>query len=252
MVVPVVAVALIVFALLFLWRRRKQRKDAEELRRKEVEDYGFNPNHDPTVPAVGGVAAGGEPQMAEDSAGYRGWGATPMARKPSTNPSSGNGAIGMAVSEAGAGGAGGLRTSPTPGQGSEAHSGDPLLNSPNRPHTADSETVGELGGAPVAAGNRNDMRRGPSNASSSYSAGNRSEVSAEAPVPGAPAPSNYYNNNDGAYDDSTYPHPGPYGGEGGYAGGQPVIRDVQARRNTRIENPTVVPQQGNAGIAQNF
>ncbi|KAL2833640.1 hypothetical protein BJY01DRAFT_224898 [Aspergillus pseudoustus] len=37
-----------------------------------------------------------------------------------------------------------------------------------------------------------------------------------------------------------------------YAGGQPVIRDVQARRNTQIQNPSVFPRQGNAGIAQNF
>jgi hypothetical protein len=33
--------------------------------------------------------------------------------------------------------------------------------------------------------------------------------------------------------------------------GQPVIRDVQARRNTRIENPSHFPQQS-AGISQNF
>jgi hypothetical protein len=32
---------------------------------------------------------------------------------------------------------------------------------------------------------------------------------------------------------------------------QPVIRDVQARRNTRIENPSHFPQQS-AGISQNF
>jgi hypothetical protein len=34
----------------------------------------------------------------------------------------------------------------------------------------------------------------------------------------------------------------------------PVIRDVTARRNTRIETPTSAhfPQQGNSGIAQNF
>jgi len=32
---------------------------------------------------------------------------------------------------------------------------------------------------------------------------------------------------------------------------QPIIRDVQARRNTRIENPAHFPQQS-AGISQNF
>ena len=54
------------------------------------------------------------------------------------------------------------------------------------------------------------------------------------------------------YNDPGYYQPGPYG-DNSYGGGQqPVIRDVQARRNTRIENPSVFPQQGNSGIAQNF
>ncbi|KAI9844869.1 MAG: hypothetical protein M1838_001992 [Thelocarpon superellum] len=249
-VVPVVAVALIVFALLYLWRRRKQRKDAEELRRKEVEEYGFNPNHDPTLPNIGGTGSTGDGEMTEaGSAGYRGWGATTMARKPSTNLSSNNGGIGMAVSE---NGISGPTPSPTRGTASEVHSGDPLLNSPNRPTTADSETIGALGGAPAAGAKRNEINRGPSNASSSYSAGNRSEGSGEnAPIPAVPHSANYYSN-DAAYDEISYPHPGSYTGDGTYGGGQPVIRDVQARRNTRIENPSVVPQQGNAGIAQNF
>lgn len=96
---------------------------------------------------------------------------------------------------------------------------------------------------PAASGNRSDMNRGPSNASSSYSAANRSDGSGE----GGP----YYNNQ---YDSGN-----PYGSEGAYGSppgraemsGQPVIRDVQARRNTRIENPSHFPQQS-SGIAQNF
>ncbi|KAI9678173.1 MAG: hypothetical protein M1817_006118 [Caeruleum heppii] len=244
-VVPVVAVAIIVGLLLFFWRRRKQRKDAEDLRRKEVEEYGFNPNNDPTLPAVGQTGSHDD-EMTEEGNGYRGWGAAPMVRKASTNLSSGNGAIGMAVSD---GSARGPNGSPTQPPGSEAHSGDPLLNSPNRPPTADSETIGALGAAPAAGANRHDIHRGPSNASSSYSAANRSEGSAEAPVPGAPHPANYYNNE--YYDDGGFQQAGPYA-DGSAGGGQPVIRDVQARRNTRIENPSVFPQQGNAGIAQNF
>ncbi|KAL5333775.1 hypothetical protein BJX70DRAFT_380027 [Aspergillus crustosus] len=43
-----------------------------------------------------------------------------------------------------------------------------------------------------------------------------------------------------------------YSGYNDPYGGQPVIRDVQARRNTQIQNPSVFPRQGNAGIAQNF
>ena len=260
MVVPVAAVALIVLALLFLWRRRKQRKDAEELRRKEVEEYGFNPNHDPTLPNVGGTSNQGDemPDMREqDGAGYRGWGTTTAARKASTNLS--NGPIGIAISDNGSPPGGYQPSSPTAATGpnSDVHSGDPLMGSPTksshnngRPTSADSETIGALGVAPAAMGNRPDpnIHRGPSNASSAYSGANRSQNSGEVPLSPADSSPQYYN--DGMYDEGMPQH-GPYG-DGSYGGGQPIIRDVQARRNTRIENPSVLPQQGNAGIALNF
>lgn len=252
-IVPVVAVALIVLAALFFWRKRKQRKDAEELRRKEVEEYGFNPNNDPTLPAVGGASSNGdEPlEMREtDGAGYRGWGTTPTARKPSTTLSSGNGQIGMARSDSGSNPGGYSAGSPT--GGTDVQSGDPLVGSSAnaRPTTADSETIGALGSAPAALGNRQDrdIHRGPSNASSAYSGAHRSDTSDNG-VAGNASSQQYYN--EGMYYDDGMPQHGPYG-DGTYSGGQPVIRDVQARRNTRIENPTVFPQQGNAGIAQNF
>ena len=257
-VVPVAAVTLIVLGLLFLWRRRKQRKDAEELRRKEVEEYGFNPNNDPTLPAVVGANSfGDEPtEMREDGAGYRGWGATPAARKASTTLPSGAGPIGMALSDGGSNPENyNHNGSPTAGTGhnSDVHSGDPLVGSPNgRPLSADSETIGALGAAPATLGNRQDkdIHRGPSNASSAYSGGHRSDTSGEVPMPGAAPGPQYYK--DGMYYDENMPQHGPYG-DGSYGGvAQPVIRDVQARRNTRIENPSVFPQQGNAGIAQNF
>jgi len=257
-VVPVAAVTLIVLVLLFFWRRRKQRKDAEELRRKEVEEYGFNPNNDPTLPAaVGANSFGDEPsEMKEDGAGYRGWGATSAARKPSTTLSSGNGPIGMPLSDGGSNpGDYNHNGSPTAATApnSDVHSGDPLVGSPNgRPLSADSETIGALGAAPATLGNRQDrdIHRGPSNASSAYSGGRRSDTSGDAPIPGAAPGPQYYK--DGMYYDENMPQHGPYG-DGSYGGvAQPVIRDVQARRNTRIENPSVFPQQGNAGIAQNF
>ena len=258
-VVPVAAVALIVLALLFLWRRRKQRKDAEELRRKEVEEYGFNPNNDPTLPVAGVVRShSDEPsEMREtDGAGYRGWGTTTTARQPSTTLSSGNGPIGIARSDSGSnpgGYHGGLPT-PATATNSDVQSGDPLVGSTNngRPTTADSETIGALGAAPTSMGNRQDreIHRGPSNASSAYSGANRSENSGEGPLPGTAISPQYYN--DGMYYDESVPQHGTYS-DGTYGGvQQPVIRDVQARRNTRIENPAVFPQQGNAGIAQNF
>ena len=251
MVVPVAAVTLIVFALLFWWRKRKQRKDAEELRRKEVEEYGFNPNEDPTLPAIGGTSSNGdEPSEMKESegAGYRGWGTTSAARKPSTTLSSGNG-IGIARSGSGSDPGGYQNGSPTAGTApnSDAHSNDPLVD---RPLSGDSETVGALGAGPAAGGNRQDqIHRGPSNASSAYSGAHRSDTSGEGIMPGGAPGQQYYN--EGMYYDEAMPQHGPYG-DGSYGGGQPVIRDVQARRNTRIENPSVFPQQGNAGIAQNF
>ncbi|KAL9611425.1 MAG: hypothetical protein Q9167_003932 [Letrouitia subvulpina] len=252
-VVPIVAVALLVLAGLFVWRKRKQRKDAEELRRKEVEEYGFNPNNDPTLPTVGGASSNGDDpsEMKEtDGAGYRGWGTTSTNRKPSTTLSSGNGGIGVARSGSGSDPGGyHAQGSPTAGtnQSSDVQSGDPLVAN-GRPLTADSETIGALGAAPAANGNRQDrdIHRGPSNASSAYSGAHRSDTSTD----GFGASGQQYHN-EGIYYDEGMPQHGPYG-DGTYGGGQPVIRDVPARRNTRIENPSVFPQQGSAGIAQNF
>ena len=252
-VVPIVAVALLVLAGLFLWRKRKQRRDAEELRRKELEEYGFNPNNDPALPAIGVASSNGDDpsEMREtDGAGYRGWGTTSTNRNPSTTLSSGNGGIGVARSGSGSDPGGyHAQSSPTAGtnQSSDVQSGDPLVAN-GRPTTADSETIGALGAAPVANGNRQDrdIHRGPSNASSAYSGAHRSDTSGD----GVGAPGQQYYN-EGMYYDEGMPQHGPYG-DGTYGGGQPVIRDVPARRNTRIENPSVFPQQGSAGIAQNF
>ena len=254
-VVPVAAVALIVLAALFLWRRRKQRKDAEELRRKEVEEYGFNPNNDPTLPVIGGAHSPGETsEMREtDGAGYRGWGTTSSNnRNPSTTLASSQGAIGVARSTSGSDNGRYANGSPTAGtnKSSDVQSNDPLVGSPHhdRPLSEDSETIGALGTMPTN-GNRQDIHRGTSNASSAYSGAHRSDTSGDGPVPGSAPAQQYYN--EGMLYDEGMPQHGPYG-DGSYGGGQPVIRDVSARRNTRIENPSIIPQQGNAGIAQNF
>ncbi|KAL9104681.1 MAG: hypothetical protein Q9163_000424 [Psora crenata] len=252
-VVPVVAVALIVIAVLFLWRKRKQRKEAEELRRKEVEEYGFNPNNDPTLPVVGVASSNGDDgEMTQtDGAGYRGWGTTSTARKQSTTLSSGNGPIGVARSASGSENGRYNNGSPTAGtnKSSAGQSDDPLVGSPpnNRPQTGDSETIGALGAVPSNS-NAQGVHRGPSNASSAYSGAHRSDTSGEGMIPNAVSGQQFYN--DGYYDEGMPQH-GPYG-DGSYGGGQPVIRDVPARRNTRIENPSVFPAQGSAGIAQNF
>lgn len=227
---PVVSVALIIVAAIFLWRKRKANKAAEEERRKEVEEYGFNPNNDPAGPGMAGSVAPKD----DTSSGYRGWGTTSTGRKASTNLSSG---MGMAMSD---GSGAGYHHAATPSEGTVQYSDGA------RPESGEVEPIGVLGAAPVAANNRNgDIHRGPSNASSAYSTANRSEASEESHMSAAHPSGGYYGdtpyygdvNNHGAYGEDAY---------------QPVIRDVQARRNTRIENPGVYPRQGNAGIAQNF
>lgn len=228
MVVPIVAVALLVVAGIFLWRKRKQRKDAEEQRRKEVEDYGYNPNADPTIPAV---AAAYDGRDDESSAGYRGWGSTTIAgstaRKTSTTMSGG-----VPYSDA---------ASPTRATVSDTRSGEPLMH--EVPASPEGEILGVMG--PSAANNRGDVHRGPSNASSSYSAAARSDGSGEGPIGMAYSGPNQYYDQYGSgnpYSDQPPSQPG---------GGSPIIRDVTARRNTRIENPAHYPQQ-TAGISQNF
>ncbi|UNI24800.1 hypothetical protein JDV02_010522, partial [Purpureocillium takamizusanense] len=228
-VVPIAAIAILAILGLFWWKKRRARQEAEEERRKEVEDYAYNPNADPTIPAVSMAAADNSYEMREDGgSGYRGWGSTTAAgstgRKASTTMSGGM-----------AGGAYSDMTSPTRVANSEARSGEALLDGSSSP---DGEILGAMG--PAAANNRGDVRRGPSNASSSYSAGGRSEGS-EGGV---------YGNGGGAYYDQYAQN--PYSDQRPQElPGQAVIRDNPARRNTRIENPAHYPQQS-AGIAQNF
>ncbi|PKS10431.1 hypothetical protein jhhlp_002182 [Lomentospora prolificans] len=242
-VVPVVAVALFLVAAIWFWKRRKARKDAEEERRKEVEDYAYNPNADPTIPAVGLVGgAEGPYEMREDTtAGYRGWGstATPGSTGPKAPTTLSGGYTGVAYSDA---------TSPPHAHVSDTRSGEPLVDGSaarDGSYSPEGEILGAMG--PSAAANRGDIRRGPSNASSSYSAGARSDGSAEGGMGGA-YPNQYYDQYGGG---------NPYANEmyGGQrpveAPAQPVIRDNPARRNTRIESPSHYPQQS-AGISQNF
>ncbi|KAI9671835.1 MAG: hypothetical protein M1831_003363 [Alyxoria varia] len=242
-VVPVVGVALIVLAIIFWWRKRKQRKTAEDARRKEVEEYGYNPNNDPTLPAVGGTAGSNSPEM-EDT-GYRGWGSNnnnagnSSARKPSTNLSSN---IGMAVSDHSPG---------SPGHGTMSdgsHSGEPLVDGHDAYDGVGAGGAAAAGAAgyknknPPAELGANGMKRGPSNASSQYSAAGHTDTSDDATGPDHGYDTNYsqftpYRQGTGnTFDDSA----------------QPVIRDVDARRNTKIENPSTLPRQGNSGIAANF
>ncbi|KAM5343067.1 hypothetical protein ACJ41O_014033 [Fusarium nematophilum] len=223
--VPIAAIALLALLGLFWWKKRKTRRLAEEERRKEVEDYAYNPNADPTIPAVG-MADGGYEMREDGSSGYRGWGNTTIGstgRKASTTMS--GGVNGQAYSDV---------TSPTRGNMSDARSGEPLMDGS---HSPEGEILGAMG--PSAANNRGaDVHRGASNASSSYSAAARSDAS-----DGMGAP---YGAGGSYYDQ--YAQNNPYSDNGPQ---QAVIRDNPARRNTRIENPSHYPQQS-AGISQNF
>lgn len=234
-VVPIVAIAILAIVGLFFWKKRKARLAAEEERRKEVEDYSYNPNADPSYPAVGGGGGvmGGDAgyEMREDaSSGYRGWGTTlagSTGRKASTTMSGGG--LGGAYSDA---------TSPT-----QPHAS---LSRADEVHSPEGEILGAMG--PSATNNRGTgVNRGPSNASSSYSAAGRSEGS-DGAIGGYGGGATYYDQQAGAggnpYSDNPYGPPQEMPG-------QPVIRDNPARRNTRIENPSHYPQQS-AGISQNF
>lgn len=234
-VIPVVGIALILLAALFFWRKRKAKKIAEEQRRKEVEDYGFNPNNDPTLPAVGSEAGG--PEMSEDhSSGYRGWGAATASHRKGSTTMSGGHTQGQ-LSETGS----------NPFTGSSP-SGTTAAETPHMRDTMSSDELGALGAAPVAgtAAAAGNMRRGPSNASSRYSNGAHSD--------GSGPEDHMTRGGAGQSYDYGYGQAGPYGdgSYGGAASDMPIVRDVSARRNTRIQQASGPYQQGNSGIAQNF
>lgn len=242
-VVPVVVVALLVVLGLFLYRRRKQKKTAQEARRKEVEEYGYNPNDDPTLPAVG--VAGDSQDMAEDSStGYRGWGNQSMSNRKASNTIASAVTSGTAASD----------TTAPPVPTSPGNTMSDRSTAPLRDAAAGGAALGLGGGAAAAASelegysNRpaelegSGVQRGPSNASSTYSVAGRTDDSTD------------LHNTDYGYDHN-YSQYTPYNtaGAGGFdASQQPVVRDVNARRNTRVENPSVYPQQGNSSISQNF
>lgn len=255
-IIPIIVIAAAFLLGLFFWRKRKARKNEEEQRKAEMAEYGFNPNNDPNLTPVAAAAYTDGGSEAADDAGYRGWGTTSSARKPSTTLGSNSRPV-AAMSDSGSqpGGYGYQHSPVGTGQGSDHYSADGLMNT----HPEDGETIGVLGGAGAgvagaAALSRNrsgnaDIRRGPSNASSAYSNGRHSEVSSD--IPDMPGP--YYQEEVpyNIYNDAQPSH-GPYG-DGTYGGstGQPVIKDLQARRNTRIERAPTFPQT-QSGVATNF
>ena len=213
-----------------------------------MQEYGFNPNSDPTLGVATAAYTDNQSEGPDDTSGYRGWGANPSNRKASTTlGSNGRPAAGPALSDSGSQ-PGGSATNNSPNAASDHYSADPLMNG----HPEGADGVAALGTAAGLHRNRSatgDIRRGPSNASSAYSSGHHSDASSEAPQMPGPyfqeeVPYNIYNDANPAH--------GPYGdGSYGGVGAQPVIRDNQARRNTRIERAPTFPQ-AQGGIAQNF
>ncbi|KAF3924181.1 hypothetical protein ABW21_db0200581 [Orbilia brochopaga] len=301
-IIPIFAVVVIAFLGIFFWRRYKKRKDSEEMRRKEVEEYGYNPNNDVSggsggaVLGAGTVGSHGGDMAESDGSGYRGWGSTAGGRKPSaplsasaatsnTNPGYNKASYmegGMAsmqpqytppaqpelygspVASSAAPiipdvAAIGVAESEDPKiQSPDRHSKSPVLSSPTqRPSTADSSTIGA---AMITGPSELDdgLHRGDSVASSRYTnATRRSEGSDRHVI----TTGNGYMTNYHPVDGNDYYNDvaNPYAGEHEYNGpaSPPMIQQVGARRNTRIENPAdshyaQMPRQGNSGIAQNF
>ena len=231
------------------------------MRQKEMMEYGYNPNNDPAlVPAGAAAYTDNASETAEENNGYRGWGNTSSTqRKPSTTMGSGNkGPIGMALSDSSSQpGAYGFNGASPSGHISEPLSGDTLHGATS---PVDGLAAGAAGGAAAGAlagrrHSKSDINRGPSNASSAYSNGHPISDTSEEPVPGPyyheEVPYNIYNeasHHQGPYGDGTY---GARNGGGGAP--QPVIQNVGARRDTRIERAPTFPQgPGGPTIAQNF
>ena len=255
-VIPIIAVALIAMILLFFFKKRKRDKADKEQRRKEIKDYGYNPNS-PGHEAEEAAAAAASSRL-----GYRGWGSTAKSGGSGTRKAS------NMSSSAGS-------TMPlSPGNGSSPYSdnsigyahGSPTF-SPDmvatnggqgmRPASDELNAAPNMQGVNAAAFDADGVHRGISNASSNYSTVTRSDVSESGIPTGAQYDGTYYGAADGgAYDQYLgHPYQQPYQAQGAAAyTSPPVIRDVEARRNTRIETPTSshFPQNANSGIAQNF
>lgn len=174
------------------------------------------------------------------------------------------GAIPVAAGVAGAAALGAVH-SEDEAKNRDRHSHSPLLSSPtNRPSTADSSTIG----VPATTGPSeldDGLHRGDSVASSRYTdATHQSEDSGAHDTLGNDGRRNtYVSDGNDYYNDVSNPYAGDYdydyhehAPEQGYHQ-PPMIQQVGARRNTRIENPpdthyAQMPRQGTSGIAQNF
>lgn len=261
-IIPVVILAVVVVGLVLYFKRRKS-----------------NRNVPIKAPVAGGIIGGsGPPPISDrdgvyelndtrdgvyelndtDSAGYRGWGSTVRNPKSTVSGSPGY-PISSVVSDSGYSNPASVGP---PGYISELYGGG--VNAPASPvfpdsagllsadRTAPSPAFTEsstIGAMPTFDSHNGGLNRGVSNASSNYSAMTHSDQSDF-----DQRQSQQYYGPDAQDYDAAYFSNGPNMYYDDTSNPPPVIRDVQARRNTRIETPTSphFPQHGSSGIAQNF
>lgn len=252
-IVPVFTLAIVAIVLI-LYFKKKRRSRNNVLVKGGVMDGAVAPEE----------GRDGTYEMdSADNTGYRGWGSTAGGQKTTIAGSNSAGypissSVGNTVSDGGYNNSAGTGSPGYLGNVSELYSG---VNTPSSPVYPDS--IGLLAAGRVAPSpafteastmgvmpsfdSGGGLNRGISNASSNYSAVTHSDQSDyDRGQPHYYGPdvqeydAAYFSNGSNMYYDPSNP--------------PPVIRDVEARRNTRIETPTSPhsPQHGSSGIAQNF
>ncbi|KAF8418506.1 hypothetical protein EV426DRAFT_313669 [Tirmania nivea] len=257
-IVPVVILAVLAVGLVLYFKRRKT-----------------NRNVPPKGPVASGIIGGGGPPLDSDrggvyemnetdSAGYRGWGSTVRNPKSTVAGSSGYpiSSVGKTVSDGGYSNPASASPPGYTGNMSELYGGVNAPASPVFPDSAGLLAVDRAAPSPVFtesstigaiptfdSHNSGGLNRGISNASSNYSAMTHSDQSDL-----DQRQSQQYYGPDAQDYDAAYFSSGPNMYYDDTSNPPPVIRDVQARRNTRIETPTSahLPQHGSSGIARNF
>jgi len=257
-IVPVVILAVIAVGLVLYFKKHKTNRNASIKGPVASEIIGGG------GPPLGSDRDGPYEMSTTDSAGYRGWGST--ARNPKSTMAGSSGypmsPVGKMVSDGGYNNPVSAGPPGYPGNVSELYGGVIAPASPVFPDSAgllavdraapspaftESSTIGAM--PTFDSHNSEGLNRGGSNASSNYSAMTHSDQSDFDQRQSR----QYYGSDVQDYDTAYYSN-GPNMYYDDTSNPPPVIRDVQARRNTRIETPTSAhfPQQGSSGIAQNF
>jgi hypothetical protein len=265
--IPIIAVAGLIMAAIWFYRKRSQRRIDEDLRTEEMAAYSYNPNNDTSL-AGAGVGLKDDGTMSDEGAGmapvgapgggYRGWGPSGVATAAGTAAAT-TSSLGRKASTNASG---------------QSWSGGPA--SPTNIPEVEGDNVAYGAGPPLAAGGlaagaaAGGLHRGLSNASSTYSRADGSRASQD--YAGMPMPMPYVQNNGGGHhqgygvapgqaqeyvpysDNGGYYQPGPYdygaGGVPGNGAGGPVMREGPQRRLTQIQEGQATELEH--GISRNF